>query len=276
MSEQRYYWLKLKKDFFKRHDIRIIEAMPNGKDYILFYLKLLCESLDHEGRLRFSDQVPYNEEMLGVITGTNVDVVRTAIQAFSQLGMMDILDDGTIYMTECEKMIGSESEWAEKKRLYREQQRTLIGQAEDNVRTKKDDVRQEKEKEIDKDTEKEKKKRVTKVTRKESPADQVAEPSELDLALDSFAQMRKEMKAPLTERAKELLISKLEKLAPTEAEKVAILNQSIINGWKGVFPLEESRSGQNRGYMSKGEQARKDLQNDLDLIAEWVREGENG
>ena len=58
MAEQKYYWLKLKRDFFKRHDIRIIEAMPNGKDYILFYLKLLCESVDHEGNLRFSEQIP--------------------------------------------------------------------------------------------------------------------------------------------------------------------------------------------------------------------------
>lgn len=42
---KKYYWLKLKKDFFHKHDVKIIEAMPNGKDYILFYLKLLCESL---------------------------------------------------------------------------------------------------------------------------------------------------------------------------------------------------------------------------------------
>ena len=41
-ENQKYYWLKLKRDFFKRHDIRIIEEMPNGKDYILFYLKLFC------------------------------------------------------------------------------------------------------------------------------------------------------------------------------------------------------------------------------------------
>ena len=54
---ERYYWLKLKRDFFKRHDIKIVEQMPNGKDYILFYLKLLCESVDHEGNLRFSDEI---------------------------------------------------------------------------------------------------------------------------------------------------------------------------------------------------------------------------
>ena len=103
----KYYWLKLKKDFFKRHDIRIIEAMTNGKDYILFYLKLLVESVDHEGALRFSDTIPYNDEMLATITNTNVDIVRSALKVFTELKMIDVLDDSTIYMNEVSKMIGS-------------------------------------------------------------------------------------------------------------------------------------------------------------------------
>ena len=148
MSEtKKYYWLRLKRDFFKRHDIQIIEAMDNGKDYILFYLKLLCESVDHEGNLRFSEQIPYNEQMLATITNTNVDVVRSAIKIFSQLGMMDVLDDGTYYMNEVQKMIGCETDWAQKKREYRQKQ------LEDKSRTKKDNVRQEIEKEIEKEKE---------------------------------------------------------------------------------------------------------------------------
>ena len=130
-EDKRYYWLKLKRDFFKRHDIRIIESQPNGKDYILFYLKLLCESVDHNGNLRFSETIPYNEEMLSTITNTNIDIVRSAIKVFHELNMMEILDDGTLYMSEVEKMIGSETPWAEKKRNYRN--RTAIGQTEDNV-----------------------------------------------------------------------------------------------------------------------------------------------
>lgn len=105
-KSKRYFWLQLKRDFFKRHDIKIVEAMPNGKDYILFYLKLLCESVDHEGNLRFSDEIPYNEQMLSTITNTNIDIVRTAIEVFTKLGMMDILDDGTFYMKGVERMIG--------------------------------------------------------------------------------------------------------------------------------------------------------------------------
>lgn len=106
----KYYWLKLHKDFFKRHDIKIIESMENGKDYILFYLKLLVESVGHNGNLRFSDTIPYNDKMLATITDTNVDIVRNAMHVFSELNMIDILDDKTIYMSEVERMIGSESD----------------------------------------------------------------------------------------------------------------------------------------------------------------------
>lgn len=115
----RLYWMKLKRDFFKRHDIQVIESMPNGKDYVLFYLKLLCESLDHEGNLRFSDTIPYNEEMLSAITHTNVDIVRSAMKILVNLGLVELLDDQTIYMSEVQKFIGSESDSAERMRRHR-------------------------------------------------------------------------------------------------------------------------------------------------------------
>ncbi len=125
MAEGRFYWLKLHRDFFKRHDIKVVEAMPNGKDYILFYLKLLVESVDHEGSLRFSDSIPYSAEMLSAVTNTNVDVVRGAIKTFSELGMVTILPDSTIYMEEVNRMIGSavDNEAANRKRRQRERER---------------------------------------------------------------------------------------------------------------------------------------------------------
>ena len=130
----RFYWLKLKKDFFKRHDITIIESMPNGKDYVLFYLKLLCESVDHEGSLRFSEHIPYNEEMLSTITRTNVDIVRSAVKVFSELGMMEMMDDGTFYMTEVQRMIGSaaDNDNANRVRRFRERQKELAIESSKN------------------------------------------------------------------------------------------------------------------------------------------------
>ena len=124
-KDKKYYWLKLKRDFFKRHDIQIIEVMPNGKDYILFYLKLLCESVDHNGELRFNEEIPYNDEMLATITRTNIDIVRSAIQIFIQLQMMEKLDDGTIYLREVQKMLGCETYWAERKRVQKDKRLNL-------------------------------------------------------------------------------------------------------------------------------------------------------
>lgn len=127
MAEGKFYWLKLKKDFFKRHDIQIIEAMPNGKDYVLFYLKLLVESIDHEGELRFSETIPYNADMLATITNTNVDIVRTAMKVFAEFGMVEVLEDKTIYMAEVHKLIGSaaDNDAANRKRRQREREKEL-------------------------------------------------------------------------------------------------------------------------------------------------------
>jgi predicted phage replisome organizer len=99
--------------------------MPNGKDYILFYLKMLLESIDHEGELRFSETIPYNEQMLSVITNTNVDIVRSALKVFTELNMMEILEDSTIYMREVEKLTGCETSVAARVRKHRETKKAL-------------------------------------------------------------------------------------------------------------------------------------------------------
>jgi len=141
-EKKRLYWLKLKKDFFKRHDVRIIKSMENGKDYIIFYLELLCESLDHQGELRFSENIPYNENMLATITDTNVDIVRSAIRLFQELGLVEIWDNGTYYMTKVQEMIGSyvDTEGAERVRRFRENKKAEALQERYNDVTKCNEI----------------------------------------------------------------------------------------------------------------------------------------
>lgn len=168
MAEGKFYWLKLKKDFFKRHDIKIVKSMPNGKDYILFYMQLLLESIDHEGALRFSETIPYDENMLSTITDTNIDIVRSAMKIFTQLGMIEVLDDQTIYMCEVSKMIGSETAAAGRKRAQRERDAARLAAENDaetlrltsncdNVTTQSQNSHIEIEKEIEKEIDIEKK-----------------------------------------------------------------------------------------------------------------------
>lgn len=153
---KKYYWLKLKRDFFKRHDVRIIEQMPNGKDYILFYLKMLLESIDHEGELRFSETIPYNEQMLSVITDTNIDIVKAAMSLFIELGMVEILSDSTIYMNEVQKLIGGETKGAERVRRHRENQKALQCNADVTKCNTEIDIEKNTEEDTKKDSKKKK------------------------------------------------------------------------------------------------------------------------
>ena len=73
-------------------------------------------------------------------------------------------------------------------------------------------------------------------------------------ALNAFAEHRKKLHKPMTDRAKALMLSKLSKMASTEQEQIAILNQSIMNGWQGVFPLKpEWKQERNEKYGLHGD-----------------------
>lgn len=65
------------------------------------------------------------------------------------------------------------------------------------------------------------------------------ESAELRDALIEFVKFRKLIKKPMTNKALELIIAKLNKLGATDRERVAILNQSIERGWAGVFALKD-------------------------------------
>ena len=70
-----------------------------------------------------------------------------------------------------------------------------------------------------------------------------AEKTDLEKAMDDFAAARRAMKKPLTDKAKELTLRELEKLAPgDEAQQIAIINQSIQRGWQGVFPIKDDEA----------------------------------
>ena len=119
-NNKKYYWLKLKNNFFEQKDIKIIEAMDNGQDYIIFLLKLKLRSLEDDGYLRMNNAIPYNNKMLSVLTNTDIDIVRSAMEIFKQFKLIEIMDNDTIYMKCIEKLVGSETDAAGRMRKYRE------------------------------------------------------------------------------------------------------------------------------------------------------------
>ena len=104
---------------------RAIESQRNGPEYICFWLKLLIRAISQEepGRLRFKETIPYNDDLLASVTKTDIDTVRSAMKLFQQLGMLTIVADGTIWIEEAQRMVGSESSSAERVRRFRERQK---------------------------------------------------------------------------------------------------------------------------------------------------------
>lgn len=64
--------------------------------------------------------------------------------------------------------------------------------------------------------------------------------ADLKAAIFDFIKFRKAIKAPLTDRALTLCLNKLDKLANNDLEKIAVLNQSIERGWKGLFEVKDN------------------------------------
>ena len=70
---------------------------------------------------------------------------------------------------------------------------------------------------------------------------------ELKATLIEFVKFRKSIKRVMTTRALELLIKKLDKLSNNDNTKIEILNESIMNGWNGIFPLKDNSTPKNKG-----------------------------
>jgi predicted phage replisome organizer len=126
MSDNRkYYYLKLKENYFDDDSIVLLESMQDGVMYSNILLKLYLKSLKHGGRLQLDEDIPYTAQMIATITRQQIGTVERALQIFLKLGLVEVLDSGTFYMSNIELLIGQSSTEAERKRAARLQNKAL-------------------------------------------------------------------------------------------------------------------------------------------------------
>lgn len=118
-DDKKYYYLKLKENFFDREEITVIESMPNGYKYSNILLKMYLKALKREGKLMVTDYIPYNLQSLSAVVKHDEDTVRTAIELFKDFKLIEVLDNGQIYMNEIQNFVGQSSTEADRKRQYR-------------------------------------------------------------------------------------------------------------------------------------------------------------
>ena len=105
--------------------------MKDGYLYGNILLKLYLRSLKNNGCLMLNDRIPYNAEMLATITGHQVGTVKQALAVFKDLGLIEVLDNGAIYMLDIQNFIGNGSSDGDSKRANR---RGIADKCPTNVR----------------------------------------------------------------------------------------------------------------------------------------------
>lgn len=118
-NNRKYYYLKLRENFFEREEIVILESMPDGFLYSNILMKLYLRSLKDAGRLMFKSLIPYTPDVLATLTRHPVGIVEKAVEIYKQLGLVEVLDNGAMFMLDVENFVGMSSTEADRVRAYR-------------------------------------------------------------------------------------------------------------------------------------------------------------
>ncbi|MBU3188724.1 phage replisome organizer N-terminal domain-containing protein [Clostridium bowmanii] len=169
-DNKKYYYLKLKDNFFDSEEMKIVKAMDNGYEYACILLEMYLKSLKNDGKLIFQDTIPYNPKMLSIVLGHNIAIIEKAIKIFDELNLIELLESGEIFILNIQCYIGKSSTEADRIKTYRKsiEDKKLLQLSENTEGvqmydkcTPKKEIEIKKEKEIEKEIEIEIKKEKT-------------------------------------------------------------------------------------------------------------------
>ena len=123
-DNKKYYYLKLKDNYFDQDSIKVIEALPNGHIYSLIILKLYVKSCKYGGELKMNHHIPYSTsredlEILANVINHDLDHLEKAIKCALKFGLISVVDQNQLWMTEIQNFIGHSSTEADRIREYR-------------------------------------------------------------------------------------------------------------------------------------------------------------
>lgn len=140
MAEKRYFWIKLRTDFFAANSaMDLLMSQDNGSDYVVLYQMLCLQTVNTGGRMAASVGdvlMPYDIRKIARDTKYfDVDTVTVALSLFQKLGLIYEEQDGIIALTGYDEMVGSEQGSADRVRRFRERRKEQLAlQSNDNER----------------------------------------------------------------------------------------------------------------------------------------------
>lgn len=277
-------WIKLTTDMFDNRKIKHLRKLPDGNSIVLIWVMLLTMAgrCNAGGMVFLTETIPYTTKMLADELDFEESTVTLALKSLESLGMISSDPLEITNWEEYQNVDGMERIREQtRKRMaeYRARKKALEAEKTDSCVTGYVTVTQgyatEEEKEIDREIDKElrKEEKVKKEEKSKKPTAKeeildifnrfAGHDDELALALQSFAEMRKAIKKPLTVNAANLVCKTLKGFP--QSDWIEIINQSILNSWAGLFPL--------KGESPQRQNARPMQESTVDRLARLMREG---
>lgn len=124
-SGKRYYWLKLKEDFFTSKRIKKLRNMAGGDTYLIIYLKLQLKAMKTDGIIKFDHLEDNIADELALDLDENPDDIRATLIYLTNCGLAETSDTEQFFFPYAIENVGSENSSAQRVREYRERQKAL-------------------------------------------------------------------------------------------------------------------------------------------------------
>lgn len=118
-----YFWLKLKKDFFKSLAMKKLRKIAGGDTYTIIYLKLMLLSLENEGHLYFEGIEASFSEELALALDEDEDNIKVTLSFLENVGLLTALKEDELLLTEVQDVTGKETNKAELMRRKRQKEK---------------------------------------------------------------------------------------------------------------------------------------------------------
>ncbi len=125
-KEKRYYWLKLKEDFFEETLLKLLRKLPDGDAVAIVYLKLLLKALKNNGKIFIDGLLPDQSEEIAIWLDEDVNIVKMTIEALKRYNVVETVDSETLYINTIELMLGSECYSAKRVREHRDRKKEVL------------------------------------------------------------------------------------------------------------------------------------------------------
>ena len=120
---KRYYWIKLRESFLTSDAVDFLMSQKNGAQYVVLYQMLCLKTANTDGKLarQIGDVLlKYDAEKIQRDTKHfDIDTIRVALELYQKLGLVYVGDDNILQISNFDKMIGAETNWAKYKQKQR-------------------------------------------------------------------------------------------------------------------------------------------------------------